>query len=104
MIKQLAIHNFETEIKEQVPVIVEFYAPSCGHCRKMEGVLGQLSEELAGQAVFAKCNISEEQALQARWDITSLPTILFFKDGVEKNKLIGEVHPLIIKEEIKKLG
>lgn len=101
--KELTLNNFEQETNQAIPVVVEFYSPSCVHCKKLAGALEKLSADLEGKAVFAKCNIAEEQTLQAQYDITSVPTLLFIKDGQEKNKLIGEVHPLVIQEEIKKL-
>lgn len=104
MIKELTLNNFEQEINQKLPVVVEFYSPTCTHCKKLAGALDKLSVELEQKAVFAKCNIADEQTLQAQYDITSVPTLLFIKDGQEKNKLIGEVHPLIIQEEIKKLS
>ena len=104
MIKELTLHDFETETKQELPVVVEFYTPACAHCKKLAGALEKLSDELQGKAVFAKVNIAEETALQAQYDISSVPTLLFLKNGQEKNKLIGEVHPLIIQEEIRKLG
>lgn len=53
---------------------------------------------------FGKCNIDQESLLQSRFDISAVPTLLFIKNGEIKNKLVGEVHPLIIQEEIKKLA
>ncbi len=103
MIKELTLDNFEQETGKSLPVVVEFYTPACVHCKKLSGVLEQLAGEPGQKAVFTKCNAAEEQALQERYDITSVPTLLFMKDGKEKNRLVGEVHPLVIQEEIKKL-
>lgn len=104
MITELTLDNFEREIHRNLPVVVEFYTPSCAHCKKLAGALEQLSAELEEKAVFAKCNVAEEQTLQARYDITAVPTLVFIRDGQERNKLTGEVHPLVIREEIKKLS
>ena len=103
MVKELTYQNFDKEIKKEMPVVVEFYSPTCAHCRQLEVSLNELSEELAQKAFFAKCNIAAEEALTAQWDITSVPTLLFLKDGEAKEKLIGYTHKLIIAENIKKL-
>lgn len=104
MIKELTLHNHEEITNQELPLVVEFFTPACGHCKKLAHVLDTLAGELEGSAVFAKCNAAEEQALQSRYDITSVPTLLFLKDGQIRNKLVGEIHPLIIKEELKKLA
>jgi thioredoxin 1 len=104
MIKEVTLQNFEQEVGKSPATVVEFYTPTCSHCKKLAGALEKLAEELGDGAVIAKCNVAEEQTLGAQYDITSVPTLLFFKEGREKNRMIGEVHPLIIQEEIKKLS
>ena len=64
----------------------------------------KLSEEKGDDVFFGKCNIDQEALLQSRFDISAVPTLLFIKNGEIKNRLVGEVHPLIIQEEIKKLA
>ncbi|MCI7526435.1 thioredoxin family protein [Oliverpabstia sp.] len=86
------------------PVVVEFYTTACSHCKKLAGALNKLSEEKGDDVFFGKCNIDQEALLQSRFDISAVPTLLFIKNGEIKNRLVGEVHPLIIQEEIKKLA
>ena len=102
MITELTLNNFDTEINREEPVVLEFYTSTCTHCKKLAGVLDKLSNETEG-TFFGKCNIGDETALQGRYDISAVPNLLFIKNGEVKNKLVGEVHPLIIQEEIKKL-
>lgn len=103
MIQELTLHDFDIEIKKALPVVVEFYTPACGHCKKLAKTLETLSEELESKAFFAKVNAAEETALQERFDVVHVPTLLFIKNGEVKNRLEGEVHPLILQEEIKKI-
>ncbi len=103
MIKELTTTDFDTEINADIPVVVEFYTPTCVHCKKLAKVLEDVSEELEGQALIAKVNAAEESILQSRYDVVHVPTLLFIKKGEVKNRLEGEVHPLVLKEEIKKL-
>ena len=84
--------------------MIEFYSPTCVHCKRTEAGLTELGEELGESAVIAKCDISAEGALAQRFDVTALPTLLFIKDGDVKNKLEGFTHKLIIAENLKKLG
>lgn len=104
MIREVTLNNFEENIiQNDKPVVLEFYTPTCSHCKKLFSALDKISNEKGENVFFSKCNIAEEPQLQARYDITSVPTLLFINKGQIKNKLIGEVHPLIIEEEIKKL-
>lgn len=104
MITELTQKNVEQVLSESgIPLVVEFYSPTCVHCKRTEAGLAELSEELEGKAVFAKCNIADETAIAQRYDVTALPTLLFIKDGDIKNKLVGFTHKLIVAENIKKL-
>ena len=100
MIQELNVNNFDQEINKDKPVVVEFYTTAC---KKLAGALNKLSEEKGDDVFFGKCNIDQEALLQSRFDISAVPTLLFIKNGEIKNRLVGEVHPLIIQEEIKKL-
>lgn len=104
MINELTINNFEESIKNDKIVILEFYTPTCSHCKKLFSTINKISNENNNEdVIFAKIDVTKEFELQAKYEITSVPTLLFIKGGEIKNKLIGEVHPLIIEEEIKKL-
>ncbi|MDD6208072.1 MAG: thioredoxin family protein [Clostridiales bacterium] len=103
MIKELTYHDFDKTITQPLPVVVEFYSPTCTHCKRLEAGFKELSEEINGQAVFAKCDITKEDSLAAQYDITSVPTLLFIRDGEIKEKLIGFTHKLIIEETLKKI-
>ncbi len=104
MIITLTNDNFDqVVIKQDKPVVIEFYLPACYHCKKTEEGLLEVSEEYASDSVVAKCNAEDESALAARYDITTVPTLIFIKNGEIKEKLNGFTHKLIIAENIKKL-
>lgn len=103
MITELQATTYDQETTRDIPVVVEFYTTNCSHCKKLAGALERLSQESEGDTYFAKVNIDEEPFLQSRFDITAVPTLLFIKGGEVRNRLQGEVHPLIIQEEIKKI-
>lgn len=102
MITELTFNNFDTEINREEPVVLEFYTSTCTHCKKLAKILDKLSDEITG-TFFAKYNIENETTISGRYDISAVPALFFIKNGEVKNKLVGEVHPLIIQEEIKKL-
>jgi thioredoxin len=71
------------------PVLVDAWAPWCGPCRMVAPILDQLAAESAGRYVVAKLNIDENPRAAAKYDISSIPTLLLFKNGQLADKLIG---------------
>lgn len=104
MVKELTNQNFNEIISADKPLVIEFYSPTCAHCKRTEAGLNEVSEEQGGNAVIAKCDVTAQTELAQRYDITALPTLLFIKNGDIKEKLIGFTHKLIIAENIKKLS
>ena len=70
-------------------VLVDFYADWCGPCRMLTPVLEQLSKEMKSQIIVVKINVDTAQNVAAQYDITSIPTIILFKDGAQKVKSVG---------------
>ncbi len=92
MVKHLDNENFLEVIKEGI-WIVDFYADWCGPCKMLAPVLEKLKENVL------KVNVDEHEDLAQKFGVMSIPTIVFFKDGEEKNKVIG----FRTKEDIEKL-
>lgn len=102
--KELTNRNYFEHINEKSGIsILEFYSPSCMHCKKMEGALTKLEEAKEVDATFIKCNTADEGTLALRYDISSVPTIVILNGGKEVNRFIGFTHPLILKDAVLKL-
>ncbi len=82
----------ERVLKSTMPVIVDFWADWCVHCRALAPVYERLSNEYAGKVRFTKMNGEEFPLTPARYGIMGLPTLLIFKDGKEIGRLVGP-HP-----------
>lgn len=71
------------------PVLVDFWAPWCGPCRALMPTLEDLAEDHAGEARVVKVNVEEEPDLQARFGVSTLPTLLLFAGGELRERVIG---------------
>lgn len=87
-IKKLTEDSFDHDIASGT-VLVDFYADWCGPCRMMNPILEQLSEELHGNVTIAKLDIDHAQRIATTYQITSIPTVILFKQGKEAGRLVG---------------
>ncbi|MDR7927056.1 thioredoxin TrxC [Acidithiobacillus thiooxidans] len=86
----LAAARFNTYIqKNELPVLVDFWAPWCGPCRSMAPQFEQAGRASRGRVLFAKVNTEEEQSLGARFQIRSIPSMVLFKNGKEHARVSG---------------
>jgi thioredoxin len=81
--------TFDVEVLEsETPVIVDFWAPWCGPCRVVSPILEEMNGERDDLRVV-KVNVDENQAIAARYEILSIPTMILFKNGEIAKKVIG---------------
>ena len=81
--------NFHKEVMlSEKPVLVDFWAPWCGPCRRVGPLVDEIAEERDDIKV-GKINVDEEPELAAQFQIMSIPTLMVFKDGEVVNKTMG---------------
>ena len=91
--------NFKSEVMQaDKPVLIDFYADWCGPCQMQGPVLDEIAQEYDNVKI-GKVNVDEEQALALHYGITSIPTLMVFKDGEVSDTLVG----LRSKEELLKV-
>lgn len=101
MIIELDTETFESfKAEKEKVVVIDLYADWCGPCKALTPLLEELSEEIADKAVFGKIDIDENQELAVSLDISSIPTLLFFKGGELKDKQLGLLPKSTIKQII----
>jgi thioredoxin 1 len=74
--------NFDREVKNSpLPVVIDMYATWCGPCKMMAPLFDQLAKDLGDHYKFVKINIDEERDIAVKYNVSSIPTFLFLKDG-----------------------
>lgn len=85
----LTDQNFNEMVGKHNLLIVDFWAPWCGPCKMVSPVITELSQELAGKAVFGKLNVDENPMIASTFSIQSIPTIAIFKNGKAVDGIVG---------------
>ena len=98
---ELSLDNFDTEIAKHTPILVDFFANSCGPCKMLAGTIEQLAKESDGSYRVGKVNVDDQPELAARYNVMNIPTLIEFKNGEAVNKNVGVIPKGKILEMLK---
>lgn len=85
---QFTDQNFKTEIAKGLSV-VDFTAPWCGPCKMMAPLFEDVAHQFEGKVKMGKLDVDENTETASQFGISGVPTVIFFKDGAEKTRLVG---------------
>lgn len=88
-IQQITDQDFEKLVKGGKPLFVDFWAPWCGPCRIIGPIVEELAPNYKDRAVIAKMNVDDNPEVPQRYGVTSIPTLMMFKDGKLVDRVVG---------------
>ncbi len=95
--------NFDELLKSGKPLVVDFWAEWCGPCKMIGPIVEDLSHEYEDKVIIGKLDVDDNNDVTTRYGIRNIPTILFFKDGVQVDKQVGATQKSVMVQKIEAL-
>ena len=101
---ELSDQNFQQVVMNStLPVLVDFYSPTCGPCHALAPVIEQLAGQYAGRALICKLDTSRHQMTASQFQIRGVPTLIFFKNGHAADQVVGAVPAQELQQRLNSL-
>jgi thioredoxin 1 len=88
-VQQFSDADFDQIVNAGTPVFVDFWAPWCGPCRIVGPIIEELAPSYQGKAVIGKLNVDDNPVVAQRFGVTSIPTMMMFKNGKLVDRIVG---------------
>ncbi len=95
--------NFKELLAANKVAMIDFWATWCGPCRMLGPTVEEVAADYEGRALVAKCNVDDAEDVAAEFGIRSIPTLIFFKDGIAVDKTVGVVSKADIETKLNNL-
>jgi thioredoxin len=104
MVLEITDQNFEDEVlKSGISVVVDFWAPWCGPCHMIAPLTEKLSKEYEGKLKFGKLNVDENPKMAQKYQVMSIPLLLFFRGGKKVDESLGAVSERVLRPKVEAL-
>ena len=101
---QLKQEDFDLTVKNNKNVVLDFYADWCGPCQTLLPIVHQLADELKNNVVIKKVNVDQNSELAAQFNVRSIPTLVFFKEGNPVDRHTGLLAETELRYKIEQLN
>ena len=99
----LTENNFNDEVlKASLPVLVDFWAEWCGPCRMIAPIVDEIAKEHEGRLKVGKLNVDDAQEIAVKYNVMSIPTLMFFKQGKPVDMVVGALGKEQLISRVKK--
>lgn len=103
MAEYLSADDFQAKVTEaKGTVLVDFFATWCGPCKMIAAAVEQLSEDYRDKAAVYKLDVDEAQEIAQNYKVMSIPTLIFFKDGQESERIVGVVSQIQLNDAMER--